>query len=182
VQEFSAADFDRWLDELGCDAFGDDPAPDEPGWDSGTPPGLGEWDAGPWEDPCQWLDDHGRGHDLGDSAAHRPTPPLAAASGEGWWAAADRAVDQAGTAAHAARLALGAAERMVRTAPTPSARSWPRCCPPPVGVGWPTGRGSRSPTRSAARCWRSPTCPSCAGSAAAALRPAGAPSTPAATT
>nr|WP_279432626.1 HNH endonuclease signature motif containing protein [Geodermatophilus obscurus] len=116
VQEFSAADFDRWLDELVRDAFGDDPAPGEPGWSPGLPPDPGEWDAGPWEDPCQWLDDRGRAHDPSDPAAQSPTSPLAAASGEGWWAAADRAVDQAGDAVHAARLALGAAERMVRTA------------------------------------------------------------------
>ena len=46
------------------------------------------------------------------AATANGSPPQA----EGWWAAADRAVDEAGNAVHAARLALGAAERMVRTA------------------------------------------------------------------
>jgi hypothetical protein len=45
-------------------------------------------------------------------------PPDSAAPppGGGWWAAADRAVADAGTAVHAARIALGHAGRSVRTA------------------------------------------------------------------
>ncbi|WP_139206971.1 hypothetical protein [Geodermatophilus poikilotrophus] len=62
VHEFGAADSDRWLDELVRDGFGADPAPGDPGWSPGLPPDPVEWDAGPWEDPCQWLDTHGRQH------------------------------------------------------------------------------------------------------------------------
>ena len=43
-------------------------------------------------------------------------PPDAGTPPSGWWVAADRAVDDAGAAAHAARLALGHASRSVRTA------------------------------------------------------------------
>ncbi len=118
AQEFSAADFDRWLDELVRDGFGDDPTPGGLGWEPGVPPGPAEWDAGPWHDPCQWLDD--LGHDLPEPDAEHSPPPHAhapaAAPGAGWWATADRAVEDAGTAVLAARLALSAAERMVRTA------------------------------------------------------------------
>jgi hypothetical protein len=114
VAELRAADVDRWLDELVRDAFGDDPAPGEPG----RPPEPDGWDVGGWHDPGEWLDAHDPdppGGDAGD-----PLPPDLATpvviAGDGWWAAADRAVDQAGAAVHAARLALGAAGRMVRTA------------------------------------------------------------------
>jgi hypothetical protein len=124
VAELSAADFDRWLDELVCDAFGDAHAPGEPGWS----PEADGWDVGGWHDPEQWLDAHDPEPPGGD--AHEPDPPggdagdplppapgtPAVTAGNGWWAAADRAVDQAGAAVHAARLALGAAQQSVRTA------------------------------------------------------------------
>jgi hypothetical protein len=118
--ELSGADFDRWLDELVRAGFGDDPAPapDHPDGLPGEPPDPAGWDAGPWHDPCEWLDDHGR--DLADPDAEDPPPPHAdtpaATPGAGWWATADRAVEDAGAAVHAARRALGAAGRMVRTA------------------------------------------------------------------
>jgi hypothetical protein len=114
VAELSAADFDRWLDELVRDAFGDDPAPGGPG----RPPEPDGWDVGGWHDPGEWLDAHDPdppGGDAGDPLPPDLATPVVTA-GDGWWAAADRAVDQAGAAVHAARLALGAAGRMVRTA------------------------------------------------------------------
>ena len=56
----------------------------------------------------------------GDEPLQRPpTGPAADRSPPqpgGWWAAADRAVDDAGAALHAARLALGHARRSVHTA------------------------------------------------------------------
>jgi hypothetical protein len=126
AQELSGADFDQWLDELVRAGFGDDPAPapDPPDWLPGEPPDPAGWDAGLWHDPCQWLDnrdsDHGRGRELAEPDAEDPVPPHAdtpaATPSAGWWATADRAVEDAGAAVHAARLALGAAERMVRTA------------------------------------------------------------------
>jgi hypothetical protein len=85
--ELSGADFDRWLDELVRAGFGDDPAPapDHPDGLPGEPPDpagwAAGWDAGPWHDPCQWLDDrdsdHGRGHELPDPGAGVPLPPHA---------------------------------------------------------------------------------------------------------
>ncbi|SHN83056.1 hypothetical protein SAMN05660350_03363 [Geodermatophilus obscurus] len=68
--ELNAADFDRWLDELVRDGFGDAPAPGEPGWEPGGPPEPGGWDAGPWHDPCQWLDDHDYGYGYGYGYGH----------------------------------------------------------------------------------------------------------------
>ncbi|WP_141243025.1 HNH endonuclease signature motif containing protein [Geodermatophilus obscurus] len=132
AQELSGFDFDQWLQELVRSGFGDDPAPDDPGWLPGGPPDPSEWDAGPWHDPCEWLDDHDHDHDNGHDQ-HLPAPdpdsdadadadadgsasPDGDPPGGGWWAAADCAVDQAGATVHAARLALGAARRMVRTA------------------------------------------------------------------
>ncbi|SNS89885.1 hypothetical protein SAMN06893096_11048 [Geodermatophilus pulveris] len=46
------------------------------------------------------------------------------------------------------------------------------------GAGWPTGPGSRSPTRSPGRCAHPPTCPGCAAPGTAAA-PAWAPPRPA---
>ncbi|WP_448611887.1 DUF222 domain-containing protein [Geodermatophilus sp. URMC 60] len=121
--ELSDPDFDRWLDDLVRRGFGDDPAPGDPGWEPGGPPEPAGWDVGPWVDPCEWLDDLA---DLEESGEDHPAPPRsdsAAPSGDagatsrgGWWAAADRAVADVGDAVHAARIALGAAQRMVRTA------------------------------------------------------------------
>jgi Domain of unknown function (DUF222) len=114
VAELSAADFDRWLDELVRDAFGDAPAPGEPGW----PPEGDGWDIGGWHDPGEWLDAHDPdppGGDAGDPLPSAPDTPVVTV-GDGWWAAADRAVEQAGAAVHAARLAVGAAQQSVRTA------------------------------------------------------------------
>ncbi|SDY50685.1 protein of unknown function [Geodermatophilus africanus] len=114
VAELRAADFDRWLDELVRDAFGDAPAPGEPG----RPPEADGWDVGGWHDPGEWLDAHDPdppGGDDGDPLLSVPDTPVGTA-GDGWWAAADRAVEDAGAAVHAARLALGAAQQSVRTA------------------------------------------------------------------
>ncbi|MGR7027449.1 DUF222 domain-containing protein [Geodermatophilus sp. URMC 62] len=97
--ELSAADFDRWLDELVREAFGDDPAPGDPAWTPGHPPDpAGEAASGPPE-----RDDV--------TAPAAGSPPAG-----GWWAAADRAVEDAAAAVHTARLALGAAQWMVATA------------------------------------------------------------------
>jgi len=46
----------------------------------------------------------------------RPKPPTEPSPARGWWADADRAVEDAGAAVHAARMALGHAQRTVRTA------------------------------------------------------------------
>ncbi|MGY1661771.1 DUF222 domain-containing protein [Geodermatophilus sp. SYSU D00705] len=60
--------------------------------------------------------------DLPDDPAEPQTPETAPPAtgqhqrGVGWWASADRAVDDAGAAVHAAARALGHARRMVRTA------------------------------------------------------------------
>ncbi|WP_232807149.1 DUF222 domain-containing protein [Geodermatophilus chilensis] len=109
--ELSAADFDRWLDELVRDAFGDDPG--EPGWSPDPPPDAFERDAGAESD----IGDPVGCDDLQQaSAGAQPPAGEAADADSGWWATADRAVEDAGTAVHAARLALGAAERLVRTA------------------------------------------------------------------
>ncbi|MGR6963442.1 DUF222 domain-containing protein [Geodermatophilus sp. URMC 61] len=70
--ELSAADFDRWLDELVSAGFGDAAASGAPGGEPGVPPGPAEWDAGPWQDPCEWLDNLGR--DLPEPDAE--VPPL----------------------------------------------------------------------------------------------------------
>ncbi|WP_245700730.1 HNH endonuclease signature motif containing protein [Geodermatophilus siccatus] len=116
ARELSGADFDWWLDELVRHGFGDAPAPGDPGWQPGVPPGPAEWDAGPWCDPCEWLDAHAHDLPVPDAGAPPHTDGCATTPGAGWWAAADRAVQDAGAAVHTARLALGAAERTVRTA------------------------------------------------------------------
>jgi hypothetical protein len=57
--------------------------------------------------------------DTGSAGMPDPDPPPDTAApppGDGWWATADRAVQDAGTAVHAARMALGHASRSVRTA------------------------------------------------------------------
>ncbi len=115
ANELSAADFDRWLDDLVRHGFGDDPVSGTagPAWTPGEPPDSAEWDTGPWADVDEVVDD------LQPEATTPRLPDTgvaAATTDDGWWAAADRAVDQAGSAVHAARLALGAAERLVRTA------------------------------------------------------------------
>ncbi|SDN76319.1 5-methylcytosine-specific restriction endonuclease McrA [Geodermatophilus sp. DSM 45219] len=61
------------------------------------------------------------------------TPPEPRPAG-GWWAAADRAVEDAGAAVHAAGLALGHARRSVRTAQAAAATE---------EAGWRTGPGGR---------------------------------------
>jgi hypothetical protein len=74
IAELSAADFDRWLDELVRDAFGDAPAPGEPGW----LPEADGWDVGGWHDPGEWLDAHDPdppGGDAGDPLPPTPTRP-----------------------------------------------------------------------------------------------------------
>ncbi|SDC87256.1 protein of unknown function, partial [Geodermatophilus telluris] len=96
--DLSAEDFDRWLDDLVREAFGDDPPPDpataDPGWDA-APPG-GQDDTAPEDllDPDPDREFH----------QASPTDGLPGCAGKetsagwGWWAAADRAVDEAGTA------------------------------------------------------------------------------------
>ncbi|WP_158550701.1 HNH endonuclease signature motif containing protein [Geodermatophilus sp. TF02-6] len=144
--QLSADEFDRWLDELTGRAFGDAPASGEAGWPSGHPSEPGWWGPDPrvgLTDVNDLAEATGRDESW---ASDRPSvggplggdPPTGAspegvgapppdhpafdgdgaesAGGGGWWAAADRAVEDAGTAVHAARLALGAAERLVRTA------------------------------------------------------------------
>ncbi|MGY1682120.1 DUF222 domain-containing protein [Geodermatophilus sp. SYSU D01176] len=101
--ELGDADFDRWLDELVRQGFGDDPAPApaDPGWFPVSPPesagwdpdpwperedtgGFGEpdgWDAGPWTDACAWLDDHDPSPP--DPGAEHPPASPAATPGSG---------------------------------------------------------------------------------------------------
>ncbi|SDD46785.1 hypothetical protein SAMN05660690_4285, partial [Geodermatophilus telluris] len=96
--DLSAEDFDRWLDDLVREAFGDDPPPDpataDPGWDA-APPG-GQDDTAP-EDLLDYDPDR-------EFHQASPTDGLPGCAGKetsagwGWWAAADRAVDEAGTA------------------------------------------------------------------------------------
>jgi hypothetical protein len=107
--------FDRWLEDLVRHGFGDAPAPGEPDWSPGAPPGPAEWDPGP-EPGLEGRVHPGGPADLDESGDLCPPGTRADVAGGGWWAAADRAVDDAGTAVHAARLALGAAQRMVATA------------------------------------------------------------------
>ncbi|WP_448639613.1 DUF222 domain-containing protein [Geodermatophilus sp. URMC 63] len=137
--ELSDADFDRWLDELVRQAFGDDPAPSDaaapgdPGWTPGWPPDPADEASRPEPDHPDRLDAEaadGIGADHRDrpddfcsscSRARGATPhggdsTGASPGGSGWWAAADRAVEDAAAAVHTARLALGAAQRMVATA------------------------------------------------------------------
>jgi hypothetical protein len=91
----------------------DPPAPD--GWPPAEPAGR-DRDLGLDPDPGLDLDlDPDRG--LGaltdpDPPADRDQPP----PHSGWWSAADRAVDDASSAVHAAARALGQAHRMLRTA------------------------------------------------------------------
>ena len=110
--ELGGEDFDRWLDDLVRAAFGDAPVP-------GDPPDPREWDTGPRDDHSDaiGLKEPGSAPPAVTSSAAAPSPDDAEpCSDDGWWAAADRAVEEAGTAVHGARLALGAAEQMVRTA------------------------------------------------------------------
>jgi hypothetical protein len=118
VVELSAADFDRWLDDMVREVLGDAFGADDSGWSPDPPPEPGDWDTGPWPDPGDQVDHHGHGRDrlAAEELSAAPADTAADTPGGGWWAAADRAVDQAGAAVHAARLALGAAGRMVRTA------------------------------------------------------------------
>jgi hypothetical protein len=116
--ELGSKDFDRWLDDLVRAAFGDAPAPGDTGWSPGRPPDSAEWDTGPWGDrgDAVGLEEPGSAAPAAPSSDAAPSPDGTTPPGDGWWAAADRAVEEAGTAVHGARLALGAAERMVRTA------------------------------------------------------------------
>jgi hypothetical protein len=160
--------------ELGDPDWLSDPTLPPPWAEDGPPdPGvaLSNTDPRPGTDPWPGTD---------------PRPGTDSPSDGGWWAAADRAVDDAGAAVHAARLALGHAQRSVRAATKAAAaeeaawratpagrvdaagdalgalaaaadaqrRSWPTCWRPPPAAGWPTGRGSCSPTPSPARCAR----------------------------
>ncbi len=129
AQELSAADFDRWLDDLVRDAFGDDPVPEprDPGWHPGDPPERIEWDAGPWHDACEWLDAHGHAWNSREPDPESPLPPEVSAPTMRWPRWPPR--------------------------PTAGAPISPRCWRPPLGVGWRTGRGSRSSMRPPARCW-----------------------------
>ncbi len=113
--------------------------PDPTEVDTGPWPGLDEL-IDP-DDLADLSDLHRPGDDVARAAdSDAPTPPntqdqpgiqdapgagdppgsdsdsTASPTSGGWWAAADRAVDEASGAVHAARLALGAAQRMLRTA------------------------------------------------------------------
>jgi hypothetical protein len=116
--ELGSKDFDRWLDDLVRAAFGDAPASGDPGWSPGRPPDPAEWDTGPWGDrgDAVGLEEPGSAAPATPSSDAVPSPDGTTPPGDGWWAAADRAVEEAGTAVHGARLALGAAERVVCTA------------------------------------------------------------------
>ncbi|SDC46327.1 protein of unknown function [Geodermatophilus telluris] len=78
----------------------------------------------PGEELLRWLTEHGpppkSGEDLGEGPApDLDAPPSAAPPsdpGEGWWARADRAVDDASAALLAAQQAIGHARRLVATA------------------------------------------------------------------
>ncbi|WNV75134.1 DUF222 domain-containing protein [Geodermatophilus sp. DSM 44513] len=132
--ELDADDFDRWLAELVDEAFRNAPAPGDPGWSPGAPPepeppepelpeaeppGVGDRRCG-GGDLRGW--DAGRALDHHDATASATTAGVTTAGaphgvpGGGWWAAADRAVDDAGAAVHAAGLALAHADRAVGTA------------------------------------------------------------------
>jgi hypothetical protein len=118
VAELSAADFDRWLGDLVREVCGVASSVGDSGWPPVPPPERAERDTGPWPDPGDRIDHHGHEHDrlAVEDLSAAPADAAADTPGGGWWAAADRAVDQAGAAVHAARQALGAAGRMVRTA------------------------------------------------------------------
>ncbi|WP_245887756.1 HNH endonuclease signature motif containing protein [Geodermatophilus tzadiensis] len=115
AESLNAEDFDRWLDDLVRDAFGDDPPPDpsplEP--DPHSPVSDVGWDTGPDD-----LHDPQRPRTPADGDLPGGEPP---AGGQGWWAAADRAVDDAGDPLLVLERALGHAHRMVRTAQTADA-------------------------------------------------------------
>ncbi|WP_246066053.1 HNH endonuclease signature motif containing protein [Geodermatophilus aquaeductus] len=72
---------------------------------------AGEFDAEP---PPQFIDEDGP-PDL-PARPHSAPPPHPAGPPDGWWARADRAVDDAGDAVLAAQQALGHAHRLVSTA------------------------------------------------------------------
>ncbi|SDO00036.1 hypothetical protein SAMN05428965_2335 [Geodermatophilus sp. DSM 45219] len=92
------------------------------------------------------LDPDGRERRGGPGGAPDTQPPAPGAApptdsassdapaGSGWWAAADRAVEGAGAAVHAAGLALGHARRSVRTARAAAAAQ---------EAGWRAGPGGR---------------------------------------
>jgi hypothetical protein len=120
---------DRWVageaDTRSAGTAGTDPLPDSnPPPDTGS---LSDTDESPDADPPPTL---APGPDTapppdGASPPADTAPPLdtdlppdsaVLPLGSGWWAAADRAVQEAGAAVHAARLALGHASRSVRTA------------------------------------------------------------------
>ena len=71
IAELSSADIDRWLDELVRDAFGDAPAPGEPG----RPPQADGWDIGGWHDPGEWLDARDPDPPGGDPVSPAPDTP-----------------------------------------------------------------------------------------------------------
>ncbi|WP_448640663.1 DUF222 domain-containing protein [Geodermatophilus sp. URMC 63] len=120
--QLDAGDFDRWLDELVREAFGDAPASGDPGWTPDRPPDPAREDTTPGDEddapaPAPTGADAGPLARSGIPERHGTAAPAdGSPSAGGWWAAADRAVEDAAVAVHTARLALGAAERMVATA------------------------------------------------------------------
>jgi hypothetical protein len=125
-QEAEQAALAAWWDEMEARLLSGEL--DEPEWPPGDLPADGWLDAGYTAAPAEAADDP---VPLGDpGGAPAPEPPRSGAGpsptrpppatdqlpAEGWWAAADRAVEDAGAAVHAARLALGHAQRSVRTA------------------------------------------------------------------
>jgi hypothetical protein len=129
-QEAEQAELGAWWDELearllagelpGEPDWGPDPTPAErveQQFDGPQPwgdPGDPDWLTDPTLRP-PWTDDGPPDPGVAPSNTV-PRPGTDSPSDRGWWAAADRAIDDAGAAVHAARLALGHAQRSVRTA------------------------------------------------------------------
>ncbi|WP_255363629.1 HNH endonuclease signature motif containing protein [Geodermatophilus sp. DSM 45219] len=108
----------RWTDTAGAL----DPDPLDP--DALPPDGA---------DGRERRGDPGGAPDIQPPASGSGTPPERCPA-DGWWAAADRAVEDAGAAVHAAGLALGHARRSVRTAQAAAAAQ---------EAGWRAGPGGR---------------------------------------
>ncbi|WP_255363402.1 DUF222 domain-containing protein [Geodermatophilus sp. DSM 45219] len=178
IARLHGAEFDRWLDDLVREAFGEGPAPGDAGWSPGAPPDP--------PDPPSGAPDRGPTPQTSTTRAARPTStpclPCVAAGGPrptGRWTrpgtrctplvwpwgplsgcCAPRSAPTPPTRPPGGAMRPGGSTPPPTPSPrsprprTASARSWPRCSWRPGVAGWPTGRASRSPTRSAAHCWR----------------------------
>jgi hypothetical protein len=147
--------------------------------DAGPPPDVATppRDTGWWSAADRAVDDAGAAVyaaavALGHARRMVRTAEAADAADEAAWALGpDGQVSAADDALAALRVATDAQRE-----------NWPACWPPPLAADWPTGPASRSPTRSPAPSWRSPTCPGCAARRTAAPRPAAVGRRPAPTT